>query len=108
MGTSYHDVLIGAGCVDAAAGSYRGWPQFGVEQVLALAPSVVVTKIGMEARIAQLLTGLPQPTRIIALPAELLEDPGPRVLEAAEALAAQLEIQSADPPVADPGTTTSR
>ena len=105
VGTSYHDVLTGAGCVDAAAGSYRGWPQFGVEQVLALAPAVVVTKAGMEARISQLLAGLPQPAWVIALPGELLEDPGPRVLEAAETLAAQLD-RLQEP--ADPGTATAR
>jgi iron complex transport system substrate-binding protein len=108
VGTSYHDVLTGAGCVDAAAGSYRGWPQFGVEQVLALAPAVVLTKAGMELRISQLLAALPQPARIIALPGELLEDPGPRVLEAAEVLAAQLDAPPAGLPAGDPGTATSR
>ena len=93
VGSSYHDVLIAAGCRDAAADSFAGWPQFSVEQVLLLAPEVIVTKAGMGRQ-------LPATTaRIIELPAELLEDPGPRLLEAAEALQRAL--------AAGPGTTTA-
>jgi iron complex transport system substrate-binding protein len=98
-GTSYHDVLVAGGCEDIAASTYRGWPQYSSEQLLALRPEVVLTKEGAE------LPAIPG-ARIIALPGELLEDPGPRLLEAAEALAARLRDLS--PPAADPGTATGR
>lgn len=101
-GTSYHDVLVAAGCVDVAAEHYTGWPQFGIEQVLALAPAVIVTKRGM----ADTLRHLPgmdavHAARFIELEGDLLEDPGPRLLEAAEALHEQLaEARPADPSTA--------
>lgn len=98
-GTSYHDVLVAAGCDDIAAGVYTGWPQYSREQLLALRPEVVLTKEGAE------LPMIPG-ARIIALPGELLEDPGPRLLEAAEAL--QARLAELPPPVADPGTATGR
>ena len=98
VGTSYHDVLLAAGCRDAAAEGYSGWPQYSREQLLALHPEIVVTKLGAEPP--------PLPgARVIALPGELLEDPGPRLLEAAEALHEQLALpvaQSAAQPVVSP------
>ncbi len=90
VGTVYHDVLLAAGCRDAAEGLFTGWPQYGREQVLRLAPEIVVTKAGMGSRLP-----VADGTRIIELPAELLEDPGPRACEAAEELAWKLaEVKS--------------
>ncbi len=98
-GTSYHDVLVAAGCEDIAASAYTGWPQYSSEQLLALRPEVVLTKEGAK------LPAIPG-AQIIALPGELLEDPGPRLLEAAEAL--QARLADLPPPAAGPGTATGR
>jgi iron complex transport system substrate-binding protein len=46
-GTSYHDVMTAAGLVDAAAGRFKDWPQYTAEQIMALAPDLLVTKEGM-------------------------------------------------------------
>jgi iron complex transport system substrate-binding protein len=86
-GTSYHDVITAAGLTDLAAASGRtGWPQYSVEQVLALRPAIVVTKIGSEEALRRLPGFSQLSARIVAVDAELLEDPGPAMLEAAEAL----------------------
>lgn len=104
VGTSYHDVLIAAGCRDAAEGAFTGWPQFSAEQVLTLAPELVVTKVGMGERIAAISRA-----PVVELPGELLEDPGPRLLEAAELLRDRLaERRRQEPAPAGPGTATSR
>lgn len=109
-GTSYHDVLVAAGCVDAAATIYAGWPQYSVEQLITLAPELIVTKRGM----GDVLRALPgmnamHSTRIIELTGELLEDPGPRLLEAAEELHAALKpLEQPPQQPASPNTTTSR
>lgn len=107
-GTSYHDVLLAAGCTDAAATDYAGWPQFSVEQVITLAPEVIVTKRGMGDALRALpgMTALRQ-TRIIEITGDLLEDPGPRLLEAAEELHAALKPEL-QPSSVNPDTTTSR
>lgn len=110
VGTSYHDVLIAAGCRDAAAGHYTDWPQYGIEHVVALQPEIIVTKRGMAARLWALpgMAALVH-TRIIELDGELLEDPGPRLLEAAEALRdAWLALPPRALPAVNPGTATSR
>jgi iron complex transport system substrate-binding protein len=92
VGTSYHDVLVSAGLVDAAA-SYGEWPQYSTEQVLALDPDVIVTNDGMRGRICG-HTGLGSlracgsPERIVEIENELLGDPGPAMLDAAEAVRA--------------------
>lgn len=105
VGTSYHDVLVAAGCRDAADGHFTDWPQYGVEQVVGLAPEVIVTKRGMAAALRALpgMAALAH-TRYIELDGEVLEDPGPRLLEAAELLRDAL----VQPAAADPGTATSR
>ena len=107
-GTSYHDVLVAAGCTDAAAAAYAGWPQFSVEQVITLAPEVIVTKRGMGDALRALpgMTALRQ-TRIIEITGDLLEDPGPRLLEAAEELHAVLQRAEMKSPV-NRDTPTSR
>jgi iron complex transport system substrate-binding protein len=89
-GTSYHDVLTAAGLVDVAVGHYKDWPQYSAEQVLALDPELLVTKAGMGNALC-VYPGLERlracaPGRVVELPAGLLDDPGPTMLEAAEAL----------------------
>jgi iron complex transport system substrate-binding protein len=91
QGTSYHDVLVAAGLVDVAATRYRDWPAYSAEQVLALAPTIVVTREGTADGVCHYpgMNHLPAchgSGRIIELPGELLDEPGPAMLDAAEEL----------------------
>jgi iron complex transport system substrate-binding protein len=92
--SSYGDVLTAAGLIDAAAAAgYRGWPQYGSEQLLALDPDLIVTKPGMPGEVCQ-IPGLDQlrpcraPGGFAEIEAAVLDDPGLPMLDAAEALAA--------------------
>jgi iron complex transport system substrate-binding protein len=90
-GTALHDILTAGGLVDIAAADYRDWPAYSAEQLLALEPDLIVTKQGMAAAVcafpgADHLLACREPDRIIELPAELLDEPGPAMLEAAEAI----------------------
>ena len=90
-GTALHDVLTAGGLIDVAAARYRDWPAFSAEQLLDLAPDLIVTKQGMSAAVcafpgADHLAPCHEPDRIIELAAELLDEPGPAMLEAAEAI----------------------
>jgi iron complex transport system substrate-binding protein len=90
-GTALHDVLTAGGLDDIAAVRYRDWPAYSAEQLLDLAPDLIVTKQGMSATVcafpgADHLLACHEPDRIIELPAELLDEPGPAMLEAAEAI----------------------
>jgi iron complex transport system substrate-binding protein len=87
-GTSYHDVLTHAGLLDAAAERFTGWPSYTPEQLLTLAPAVVVTQTGggtllcrhTELRLlAACATG-----RIVEVDEALLNDAGVHMLDAAE------------------------
>ncbi|HJL19989.1 MAG TPA: ABC transporter substrate-binding protein [Sandaracinaceae bacterium LLY-WYZ-13_1] len=89
VGTSYHDVLTAAGLRDAAAQAHRGWPQYALEEVVALDPPLVVTREGMADRIC----GHPTLSRlraceggVVEMDGDLLDAPGPGMVEAAEAL----------------------
>lgn len=89
-GTSYHDVLLHAGLIDAAQGKYEGWPRFDPEQLLELDPELIVANEGTGDALCR-VAGLArlracQNERVIMLPTDLLGDPGPRMIEAAEAL----------------------
>jgi iron complex transport system substrate-binding protein len=90
-GTSYHDILVAAGLIDVAAADYRDWPAYAAEQVLALAPEIVVTRDGFAAGICK-YPGMDHAPpcrgqgRIVELPGELLDEPGLAMLEAAETL----------------------
>jgi iron complex transport system substrate-binding protein len=90
-GTSYHDILVAAGLVDAAAAEYRDWPAYAAEQVLALAPEIIVTREGFADGICK-YPGMDHAPpcrgqgRIVELPGELLDEPGLAMLEAAEML----------------------
>jgi iron complex transport system substrate-binding protein len=91
IGTSYHDIMVAAGLVDVAAERYRDWPAYSAEQVLELAPEVLVTREGFAAGICRYpgmdrLAPCRGQTRILELPGELLDEPGLAMLEAAEEL----------------------
>jgi iron complex transport system substrate-binding protein len=93
VGTSYHDIMIAAGLADVAADRYRDWPAYAPEQVLALAPDLIVTRGGQADRICAYpgmdhLGPCRGRGRIVTLDAELLDEPGLGMLEAAEELAA--------------------
>jgi iron complex transport system substrate-binding protein len=95
-GTSYHDVLGMVGLRDVAtAEGLRGWPQLTVEQLLAWDPEVLLGEDGLRAALCgagplAALRACGEGGRVVELPARLASDPGPRRVEAAEALAAQL------------------
>jgi len=91
VGTSYHDVIEAAGLVDAAAGRFSDWPSYSAEQLIGLAPERVITKSGMGQAVCRYpgLDRLPAcgtPGGVIELPAGLLDEPGPAMLDAAELL----------------------
>lgn len=90
-GSSYHDVLTAAGLEDIAAAQHQGWPQYGVEQVLALDPERVVTRAGMRDAICghdalRTLRACATDGGVVEVEGELLDDPGPSMLDAAEAI----------------------
>ena len=90
--TSYHEVLVHAGLRDLAAESgLEGWPELTNERILALDPEVIVTQANMGAVICRHagLGGI-KPCRgagkFVELPWQLLEDPGPSILDTTELL----------------------
>jgi len=92
-GSSYHDVLEAGGLHDVAAADHEGWPTYALEELLGLNPEVIVTRTGM----AEVLCGHPTLSRLRACPdamvevdGELLDDPGPGMLEAAETVRASV------------------
>jgi iron complex transport system substrate-binding protein len=87
LGTSYHDVLVAAGLVDAAS-AYRGWPQYTAEQVLTMDPDIIVTNMGMRERLCAhsglaRLRACMAPRGVVEVDADLLGDPGPAMVDAA-------------------------
>jgi iron complex transport system substrate-binding protein len=93
-GTSYHDVLVHAGLRDVAEG-YEGWPAFDPEQVLQLDPDVLVTKRGMARELCaapglSALRACRGQARIVEIDADLIDDPGLPMLDAAEELHARV------------------
>lgn len=99
-GSSYHDVITAAGLSDAASEKYRDWPNYSVEDLLALDPDFVLVSTGMGETLCR-QPGLDRlrvcldRARIFALSDDLIGDPGPRMLEAAEGLRAELETYQA-------------
>jgi iron complex transport system substrate-binding protein len=90
-GTSYHDIMVAAGLRDVAERDYQGWPALSAEQVLALAPEIIVTRAGSADRVCKYpgmehLLGCRGEGAIVELPGELLDEPGPAMLDAAELL----------------------
>lgn len=94
-GSSYHDVLSYAGLVDAAAERFHGWPTYTPELLLTLDPEVIVTAPGGRAGLCAraelaLLRACGQAGRAIEVDAELLNDAGFGMLDAAERIHAQV------------------
>jgi ABC-type Fe3+-hydroxamate transport system substrate-binding protein len=94
-GTSYHDVITAAGLRDLGAEHFNGWPDWTSEQVLTLNPEVIVTRSGLASVICETpsLHGLRVCSghgKIAEIAEELLNDPGPGMLPAAEELFAQV------------------
>lgn len=90
LGSSYHDVLTAAGLVDVAAEHHHGWPKFSLEDVIALDPEVIVLTPGSAAAL-RAMPGIEairalRDDHLLILDDALLEDSGPALLDAAEAL----------------------
>ncbi|MEA2698012.1 MAG: iron complex transport system substrate-binding protein [Myxococcales bacterium] len=92
VGTNYHDILTFGGVEDIAAPRFANWPQYGAEDLLTINPELFVTKPGMR-RLLCAQPGLDSLkacragiNAFIELPGALLDDPGPTILEAAEAI----------------------
>ncbi len=91
VGSSFHDILTAAGLIDVAAEQHHGWPAFSLEQIIQLNPDVIVLSPTSATALqaipgARVLRALQQPNGLIIIKGELLEDSGPRLLEAAEAV----------------------
>jgi iron complex transport system substrate-binding protein len=91
-GTSYHDILVAAGLTDVGL---PGWPQYTTEQVLTIAPDVIVTNEGMRARICgsaglARLSSCAKARGVVEIDPSLFDDPGPTMVDAAWALRAAL------------------
>jgi iron complex transport system substrate-binding protein len=75
LGTSFHDLLRAAGVIDlAAAAGYRDWPSYSPEDIIALAPEIIITEHGRAAALRAVpgFTSIPavrDPLGIIELPA---------------------------------------
>jgi iron complex transport system substrate-binding protein len=90
VGTSYHDVLVAAGLVEAAD-RYKGWPSYSTEEVLEIDPELVVTAAGMRGRICEhagfeLMHACRAPAGIVEVESALLSDPGLAMVDAARAV----------------------
>ncbi len=92
-GTNQSDILVAAGFEDAAARvGYRGYGECRIEDLLRIAPAVIIAPVGSGATLAGLVgsAGIPAIAqhRIIEVDAGLLSSPGVAMLDAAEAVAA--------------------
>jgi iron complex transport system substrate-binding protein len=89
-GTSYHDVLTHAGLIDVAAERFTGWPSYTAEQLLTLAPELVVTQSGggtLLCRHTELSAlGACATGRVVEIDEALINDAGVHMLDAAELL----------------------
>ena len=103
-GSSYGDLLRLAGVEDlAAASGYRDWPQFSREQILSLAPPLVITRAGGREALCgdSVLRQVPacrRPGQIIEMPPAYDSDPGLGLVQAAAILQTLLsDVDSTDP-----------
>ena len=98
--TSWHDVLESAGLTDAASDRV-GWPSWTALDVAERNPAWIVTERGMGpllcAREGIAQTAACRAGRIAEIDGDLLSDPGPTMLDAAEALADRIAELSASP-----------
>jgi iron complex transport system substrate-binding protein len=106
-GDTLQDALVGiAGGVNVAADAGSVWPRITLELVVARAPDVIVdAAMGDEAAGRALFAGLEtvpavREGRIVTLPTDALFRAGPRVPEAARALAAAIHPEAFGPEAA--------
>ncbi|MHC5068753.1 MAG: ABC transporter substrate-binding protein [Planctomycetota bacterium] len=92
-GTSYHDVLVHAGLEDIAADRFHGWPEYTVEDLLALAPALLVVPAGQAAAFRAMPGLAASSMRIVEVDQALLGDPGALVPDAVAALIAALRFR---------------
>lgn len=102
IGTSYHDVLVAAGLVDGAL-AYRGWPQYTAEQVLTMDPDIIVTNTGMRGRLCAhsglaMLRACAASSGVVEVDSDLLGDPGPAMVDAAQRVRNAVHGAPAAPP----------
>ncbi len=96
-GTSYHDLLDLAGFRDvAAAAGMTGWPQLSTEQLLTLDPPNLVGSTGLRASVCgrsalARMRACGPGGHVYELPDRVVSEPGPGLLDAAEALAGMRE-----------------
>ena len=96
-GSSYGDLLRLAGIEDlAAAGGYRDWPQFSREQILMLAPPLVVTRPGGRDALCRHAVLSQSPAcggegRVVEMSAGYDSDPGLGLVQAAAELQSLLQ-----------------
>jgi len=98
--TSWHDVIESAGLTDAASDRV-GWPSWTALDVAERDPAWIITERGMGpllcAREGIAQTAACRAGRIAEIDGDLLSDPGPTMLDAAEALADRIAELSASP-----------
>jgi iron complex transport system substrate-binding protein len=87
--TSYSDVLVAAGLVDAAAERYEGWPRYVPEQLLLLDPDVIVTTTRSRGALCSQpglhrLKACASAQGFVELEPGLISDPGLAMADAAE------------------------
>lgn len=93
-GSSFHDILVAAGLLDAAEGRFaEPWPRIGAEAALALDPDLIVTRQGATAELLR-IPGFERlravrSGAVVELPVELFDSPGLSMLDAAELLYAK-------------------
>jgi iron complex transport system substrate-binding protein len=93
-GSSFHDIVVAAGLIDAAAGRFaEPWPRIGAETALGLDPDLILTRQGATAELVRIpgFERLRAVTAgaVIELPVELFDSPGLSMLDAAELLHAR-------------------
>lgn len=103
-GTLQDELLAIAGGDNVAADAGQAWPQLSLEMVVARAPEVIVdTAMGTEEGSAALFASLDtvpavREGRVVTIAADTLYRAGPRVAEAAAALAHAIHPEAAPPP----------
>jgi iron complex transport system substrate-binding protein len=106
-GSSYHDVLTYAGLVDVAAKQYQGWPSYDPETLLSLDPELIVTQKGMGSVLCQRdelgrLRACGSNGEVIEIDAQLLNDAGLGMLDAAEQIHQAAYLESPHPDAIEP------
>jgi iron complex transport system substrate-binding protein len=103
-GTLQDELLAIAGGDNVAADVGQSWPQLSLEMVVARAPDVIIdTAMGTEAGSQSLFGSLDtvpavREGRVVTVPADALYRAGPRVVEAAAALARAIHPETGPPP----------